>query len=131
MHITVEFIDFKVDYVKATLDPVAVEKHEAVPLDMPAVELPYGISDVAYVDFTDDSQIGFSLSVENPVEGLGLTLEYLEISFPEGMEVREAVNGKITYENLDVSNGFNGYVKVDRFNLPAPVGRKHITERYG
>ncbi len=121
VHITVEFVDFKVDYVKATLDPVAVEKHETVPLDMPAVELPHGISDVAYVDFTDDSQIAFSLSVENPVEGLGLTLEYLEISFPEGMEVREAVNGKITYVNLDVSNGFTGYVKVDRFNLPAPV----------
>lgn len=121
VHITVEFVDFEVDYVKATLDPVTVEKHETVALDMQSIELPQGIAKVDHVDFTDDSQIGFSLSVENPVEGLGLTLEYLEISFPEGMEVREAVNGKITYENLDVSNGFTGYVKVDRFNLPAPV----------
>ena len=121
VNLTVEFVDFEVDYVKATLDPVTVEKHETVPLDMQSIELPQGIAKVDHVDFTDDSQIGFSLSVDNRIEGLGITLEYLEISFPEGMEVREAVNGKITYENLDVSNGFTGYVKVDRFNLPAPV----------
>ena len=121
VNLTVEFVDFEVDYVKATLDPVAVEKHETVALDMQSIELPQGIAKVDHVDFTDDSQIGFSLSVENPVEGLGITLEYLEISFPEGMEVREAVNGKITYENLDVSNGYTGSIKVDRFNLPAPV----------
>lgn len=121
VHITVEFVDFEVDYVKATLDPVTVEKHETVPLDMQSIELPQGIAKVDHVDFTDDSQIGFSLSVENPVEGLGLTLEYLEISFPEGMEVEGAVNGKLTYENLDVSNGYTGSIKVDRFNLPAPV----------
>lgn len=121
VNLTVEFVDFEVDYVKATLDPVTVEKRETVALDMQSIELPQGIAKVDHVDFTDDSQIGFSLSVENRIEGLGITLEYLEISFPEGMEVREAVNGKITYENLDVSNGFTGYVKVDRFNLPAPV----------
>lgn len=121
VRLTIEFIDFEVDYVKAAMNPVTVEKHETVALDLPAVELPEGIAKVDYVDFTDDSQIGFSLSLENPVEGLGLTLEYLEISLPEGMEVQEAVNGKITYENLDLSNGFTGSVKVDRFNLPAPV----------
>ncbi len=121
VNLTVEFVDFEVDYVKATLDPVTVEKHETVALDMKSIELPQGIAKVDHVDFTDDSQIGFSLSVENRIEGLGITLEYLEISLPEGMEVEGAVNGKLTYENLDVSNGYTGSIKVDRFNLPAPV----------
>lgn len=121
VNLTVEFVDFEVDYVKATLDPVTVEKHETVALDMQSIELPQGIAKVDHVDFTDDSQIGFSLSVENRIEGLGITLEYLEISLPEGMEVEGAVNGKLTYENLDVSNGYTGSIKVDRFNLPAPV----------
>lgn len=121
VNLTVAFVDFEVDYVKATLDPVTVEKHETVALDMQSIELPQGIAKVDHVDFTDDSQIGFSLSVENRIEGLGITLEYLEISLPEGMEVEGAVNGKLTYENLDVSNGYTGSIKVDRFNLPAPV----------
>lgn len=121
VNLTVEFVDFEVDYVKATLDPVTVEKHETVALDMQSIELPQGIAKVDHVDFTDDSQIGFSLSVENRIEGLGITLEYLEISLPEGMEVEGAVNGKLTYENMDVSNGYTGSIKVDRFNLPAPV----------
>ena len=121
VNLTVEFVDFEVDYVRATLDPVTVEKHETVALDMQSIELPQGIAKVDHVDFTDDSQIGFSLSVENRIEGLGITLEYLEISLPEGMEVEGAVNGKLTYENLDVSNGYTGSIKVDRFNLPAPV----------
>lgn len=121
VNLTVEFVDFEVDYVKATLDPVTVEKHETVALDMQSIELPQGIAKVDHVDFTDDSQIGFSLSVENRIEGLGITLEYLEISLPEGMEVEGAVNGKLTYENLDVSNGYTGSIKVDRLNLPAPV----------
>lgn len=121
VNLTVEFVDFEVDYVKATLYPVTVEKHETVALDMQSIELPQGIAKVDHVDFTDDSQIGFSLSVENRIEGLGITLEYLEISLPEGMEVEGAVNGNLTYENLDVSNGYTGSIKVDRFNLPAPV----------
>lgn len=123
IELNIEFLDFEVDYARVTLDPVTVEKVETVPMDVEPIELPEGISGIDHISFAEDSGIDFSLSVENMdrIPGLGLTLESLEIILPEEMEVDDAVDGKIVYENVDISAGFADRIKVRKFSLPAPV----------
>lgn len=124
VRLTVDFLDFEVDYVKAVLDPIEVEKTEKVAFDLPAVTLPEGMASVDYVEFSEDSQIGFSLSVDNAVPGLGLKMKSLQIMLPEGMEAEGAEDGRILYENVDVTAGFHSVIKIEKFTLPEPVDGK-------
>ena len=119
----VEFIDFEIDYVKAVIDPVTVERSEVVKFDLDPIDLPDGVSRVDYIELTDDSVIEFTIATENVerFEGLELTLETLEVTFPEGVEVDGAAGGKLVYTDVDLSEGFTDQIKIGRITLPDPV----------
>ena len=122
----VEFIDFEIDYVKAVIDPVSVERSEVVKFDLDPIDLPDGVSRVDYIELTDDSVIEFTIATENVerFEGLELTLETLEVTFPEGVEVDGAAGGKLVYTDVDLSEGFTDQIKIGRITLPDPVNGK-------
>ena len=122
----VEFIDFEIDYVKAAIDPVTVERTEVIELDLEPIDLPDGVSRVDYIELTDDSVIEFTVATENleRFEGLDLALETLEITFPEGVEVEGAVGRNLVYTDIDLSEGFTDQIKIGRISLPEPVDGK-------
>lgn len=120
----VEFVDFTVDHVTVEFDPVELEKEQTISVPVDPVNLPEGIAGIEYIEFDEDSKIEFSLSAENveKIKGLGLRLETLEVTFPEGMEVDGASDGKLAFSDVDLTKGdFEQEIRVRRFNLPAPV----------
>lgn len=123
VEVKVEFVDFEIDYVKAAINPITVENNENAVLELDPIVLPEGIKDVEYVEFADDSKVEFSLSVDNleKVEGLELEVEYLEFTIPEGMVVTGAENGRLVYEHVNLADGFEGELRIEKYDLPEPV----------
>lgn len=120
--LSLEFIDFAIDEMVVEIEPVSINRTESVNINH-TFSLGNEIEKVNYVDFTPASSIGISMIPENldRLSGLVLTMDQMEISFPESIEVEGAVDGKVTYSGVDLSAGFNTSVKVKRFNLPDPV----------
>ncbi len=119
-----EFLDFNVGDVTLTIDsqePISINETATVPLEVPSIKLPDGVSAVKYVEFTDDSSIDISIDAKNVLNSIALGLETLEITFPQGVEVEGAVNGKLSFPATDLKKGFNKQIKIKKFVLPEPV----------
>lgn len=91
MTIKVEFIDFYVDDVAVTVEPVEVTFEEVFEISINE-SLPDMVTGVQEVTFTEDSGINFTLNVNNVdrIPGLDLSFEELEFQFPKGINVAGA-----------------------------------------
>lgn len=119
-----EFVDFNVGDVSLTIDsqdPISINESATVSVEIPSITLPEGVSDVNYVEFSEESNVNISISARNILSSMAMGLDKLEVTFPDAMEVEGASNGKLTYSCADIKNGFNEKIRIKRFNLPDPV----------
>ena len=98
-HVTMEFKDFKVADIEMSVNPIAVPVEQKITLDVPDIELNKYVSSVEEVTFTKDS--GFDLNISASeialIDGLDLSIETLELTFPKEIKVAGAdASGKLT-----------------------------------
>lgn len=116
-----EFVDFQVDDVRMTVEPITVEVPKNTVAFKQSIQLPEQIKGIDYVTLSDDSKISMNIVPENMLPGLELEMESLVLTFPEGIEVEGAQNGVLTYANEDLSRGFSRDIRLKSITLPKPV----------
>ena len=114
-----EFKDFHIEDVVVELDPMTTVWEDEVAFDLPAITLPDGVNGINHITFTEGSGIDISMNVRNMIQGLDMSLEALELIFPDEMEVRGAKDGKIVLSDDDLKNGFSEKIVIRRIDLPA------------
>lgn len=124
-----EFIDFQVEDVKMTVEPISMDVPRKVVSFSQELSLPEQIKGIDYVTLSDDSKISMSIEPANMLEGLELEMASLVLTFPEGIEVEGAQNGVVTYEDVDLSKGFSSHVRIKGITLPAPVNGEIILNK--
>ena len=116
-----EFVDFQVDDVRMTVEPITVEVPKKTVAFKQSIQLPEQIKGIDYVTLSDDSKISMNIVPENMLPGLELEMESLVLTFPEGIEVEGAQNGVLTYSNEDLLRGFSRDIRLKSITLPKPV----------
>lgn len=118
--VSLEFSDFQIADVTIEMEPVTQVWEYEVPFDLPSVTLPEGVKSVGSLTFAENTGIDVSLDVSNMIEGLDLSLESLEIVFPEEFEVKSADNGRLVLSDDNLRDGFNEKISVLSVSLPEP-----------
>lgn len=120
IEVSLEFRDFQIADVTIEMDPVTQEWEYEVPFDLPSVTLPEGVKSIGHLTFAENTGIDVSLNVRNMVAGLDLSLEALEIIFPEEFDVKSADNGRLVLSDEDLRDGFNEKISILSVSLPEP-----------
>ena len=120
-NLKMEFVDFQVEDVRMTVEPITVEVPKNTVAFKQSIQLPEQIKGIDYVTLSDDSKISMNIVPENMLPGLELEMESLVLTFPEGIEVEGAQNGVLTYANEDLSRGFSRDIRLKSITLPKPV----------
>lgn len=91
-HVTMEFKDFKVADIEMSVNPIDVPVEQKITLNVPDIELNKYVSSVEEVTFTEGS--GFDLNISASeialIDGLDLSIETLELTFPKEIKVAGA-----------------------------------------
>lgn len=127
--LNMDFVDFQVDDVRMTVEPITVEVPKKTVAFKQSIQLPEQIKGIDYVTLSDDSKISMSIQPENMLEGLDLKMESLVLTFPEGIEVEGAKNGVLTYMNEDLSRGFSRDIRIVGITLPKPVNGNIVLDK--
>ena len=132
IYVSMSFENFEIDYVEFTVDKdkaVTVETSEEIPLKMD-FEVPEDvIKSISYAKFDKTmpavgekkGNVHLDLSVSNVLDFMNLGLESLEITFPEEVVVEGAVNGKLSYQVADLTQGLDEYIHISEIRVPQPV----------
>jgi hypothetical protein len=120
--LSVEFVDFAIEDAVMEIEPLVLDWEKDILFDLPAIKLPEGVKGVNYLKFATGSGIDVAIDVSNVISGLGLSLESLEITFPDEIDVKGAVNGKVVFSDDDLKDGFEDRIVFRSISLPKPTG---------
>ena len=129
MYMSIEFVDFQVADAKVEIKPISVEMPQETISFSQSIDLPDQIQSIDEVVLTEDSKITMSIDVENMLEGLNLKLKSLDVTFPDGLKVEGAVNGVLSYSDVDLSKGFDEDIKILGVTLPDPENGSILLEK--
>lgn len=122
--IVVKFNNFTIDNVAMEIEPIVITKDITMPIDVPSVSLPEIVENVEFVELGNPLGISLQANLPEAFKTLDLKLETLEVDLPDGLVVEPHQNynaGKLTYNNVSLSEGLEDHVNITRLNLPAPV----------
>lgn len=125
LRIDVGFKDMAIESMMMTLDGIEPVKEEMeVPLSISDLVLPEGIKGIDRVEFTDASALEMIVKLNNlDIEGLETKLESLVLTFPEGLVVTEAVDGKVEFSG-DLAEGLDEKMHIEKIEFPEAVDGK-------
>ena len=120
--VKISFDNVTVKSATFDISGVTINQEIEVPVSLGnGITLPDHISSIDKVLFTDDSSIGLNLTMKNINDkNLKINMKKLEISFPKGMSVKDAVEGTLTETDKDLSNGYSNSLFIQQISLPAP-----------
>ena len=123
LKIDVEFVDFAIGSLMMDVDEMTVTEEMELPVSLDDITLPEGVKSIDKVIFEDDSYLDLTIALQNisEIKGLKTVLKTLEITFPEEMKVKEAVDGKVTLTDVDLSEGLDEKIHIEEIAFPAPV----------
>ncbi|MBE6239671.1 MAG: hypothetical protein E7113_06460 [Bacteroidales bacterium] len=125
LRVDVGFENMIIESMMMTLDGIdpVVEKME-IPLSIDDIELPDGVKSVDRIEFTESSVLEMMVKLNSlDIEGLETRLEKMVVTFPEGFEVSEAVDGKVEF-SADLAEGLDKTMHVEMIEFPDPVDGK-------
>ncbi len=121
--LTAEFVDVLIDDVVMGIDPTPIVKENSADIDLDIKNIPEQIEKISDITLTDDSGIDIIISAQNldKITGLTIELESLDVIFPDFMTVEGAdADNKITFADIDITNGASKHIHVTGINLPTP-----------
>ena len=126
LKVDVEFVDVAIESVEMDIDDIEVTEKMEIPVALEDIALPEGVKNVEKVVFKENSHLDLVIKLENisEIAGMETTLKTLEMIFPEEMTVRDAVDGKLVFSDIDLSKGLTKEIHVDQITFPAPVNGK-------
>ena len=124
MVLSIKFNNFSINNVQMDIDPITITKTVNVSVNSPGIKLPEIVSEVNYVDLENTLNLAMQATLPEAVKSLNVELESLEMAFPDGyvIEDEKYSDGKLSYKNVSLVEGFNDAVTINRLYLPKPVG---------
>ena len=125
LSVEVGFKDMTVGSMMMTIDGIdPVKEKTEIELAVEDIVLPEGIKSIDKAVFTEDSALDMVVKLENlDIKGLKTDLETLVMTFPEGVKVREAVDGKVEFSG-DLSKGLEKKIHIEEIEFAAPENGK-------
>lgn len=128
INVNVEFVNFGVESIVGTISEVSMDLEETLPIEISDITLPEQVKSVSEVSFTETSGVNLVISSLNlsKISGLNAQLQSLVIEFPSAFQISgEGVSGnKLTLSNINLASNTSKTIKLEKINLPAPVGGK-------
>ncbi len=126
LKVDVEFVDFMVESIMMDVEERSVKDVMEIPVTLDEMVLPDGVRSIDVITFKENSKLDLIIDLENlsDIEGIETMLETLVMTFPEDMTVREAVDGKVTMNDLVLSPHNDIEIHIDEIKLPAPEDGK-------
>ena len=120
--VEIGFKDMTIGSMMMTIDGIDPVKEETeIELAFGDIVLPEGIRSIDKAVFTEDSALDMVVKLENlDIKGLETKLESLVMTFPEGVKVREAIDGKVEFSG-DLSKGIEEKIHIEEIEFPDPV----------
>lgn len=120
LEVRISFKDVSIESAKFDLEDTSISDSFTKTISLgSSILLPESIKGIGQVLFAQDSGLGFSLEMQNQVEGLNVILKKFSITIPQAIQLQSGSNSFNVY-----SNRFTGsYSKDFQFkalNLPAP-----------
>lgn len=125
LRIDVEFKDMVIESMMMTLDGIEpVTENMEMQLDFSGLVLPEGVKSIDRVEFTEASALEMMIKLKNlDIKGLEAELKSMVMTFPEGFEVLEAVDGKVEISG-DLTEGLDEKLHIRKLVFPEPVDGK-------
>lgn len=126
LKVDVEFSDIAIESITMDIDDIEVAEHMDILLELDEMTLPEGIKSIEKVVFKDGSYLDLILKLENidRIAGLEARVNRLEMTFPEEIIVKEAVNGKLVITDVNLSEGLEEKIHIEEISFPDPVNGK-------
>lgn len=109
VEIDVKFNNFEVDDIVFSTDPMTMDFNKTISVGSETgIDVPEQIEKISSIKFTEASRLGLEIVAQNLVDNMDLSLESLEFTFPESLDVKEGTgyivnNNVVTVAGAEIS----------------------------
>ena len=90
VEIDVKFNNFEVDDIVFSTDPITMDFNKTISVGSDTgIEVPEQIEKISSIKFTEGSKLGLEIVAQNLIDNMDLSLESLQFTFPESLDVKE------------------------------------------
>lgn len=90
VEIDVKFNNFEVDDIVFSTDPMTMDFNKTISVGSDTgIEVPEQIEKISSIKFTEASKLGLEIVAQNLIDNMDLSLESLQFTFPESLDVKE------------------------------------------
>ena len=93
VEIDVKFNNFEVDDIVFSTDPMPMDFNKTISVGSETgIDVPEQIEKISSIKFTEASKLGLEIVAQNLIDNMDLSLESLQFTFPEGLDVKEGTD---------------------------------------
>ena len=90
VEIDVKFNNFEVDDIVFSTDPMTMDFNKTISVGSDTgIDVPEQIEKISSIKFTEASKLGLEIAAQNLIDNMDLSLESLQFTFPESLDVKE------------------------------------------
>jgi len=90
VEIDVKFNNFEVDDIVFSTDPMTMDFNKTISVGSETgIDVPEQIEKISSIKFTEASKLGLEIVAQNLIDNMDLSLESLQFTFPESLDVKE------------------------------------------
>ena len=90
VEIDVKFYNFEVDDIVFSTDPMTMDFNKTISVGSETgIDVPEQIEKISSIKFTEASKLGLEIVAQNLIDNMDLSLESLQFTFPESLDVKE------------------------------------------
>ena len=109
VEIDVKFNNFEVDDIVFSTDPMTMDFNKTISVGSETgIDVPEQIEKISSIKFTEGSKLGLEIVAQNLIDNMDLSLESLQFTFPESLDVKEGTdytvdNNVVTVPGTEIS----------------------------
>ena len=109
VEIDVKFNNFEVDDIVFSTDPMTMDFNKTISVGSETgIDVPEQIEKISSIKFTEASKLGLEIVAQNLIDNMDLSLESLQFTFPESLDVKEGTgytvnNNVVTVDGTEIS----------------------------
>lgn len=104
VEIDVKFNNFEVDDIVFSTDPMTMDFNKTISVGSETgIDVPEQIEKISSIKFTEASKLGLEIVAQNLIDNMDLSLESLQFTFPESLDVKEGTGYTVTNNVVTVA----------------------------
>ena len=104
VEIDVKFNNFEVDDIVFSTDPMTMDFNKTISVGSETgIDVPEQIEKISSIKFTEASKLGLEIVAQNLIDNMDLSLESLQFTFPESLDVKDGTGYTVTNNVVTVA----------------------------